>query len=73
MQLVEIEVNPNPIAGEYMAQAFFEWEGKEWEMDVRADSPDGAKSLAETQAAAYLVEWAEDRNAANQKYGVYLF
>lgn len=73
MELVEIEVNPNPIGGEYMAQAFFEWNGQEWEMSVRADSMDEAKALAESQASAYLKEWESDANAANQKYGVYMF
>lgn len=73
MELVEIEVNPNPIGGEYMAQAFFEWNGQEWEMSVQAASMDEAEALAKTQAAAYLAEWATDANAANGKYGVYMF
>jgi hypothetical protein len=73
MELVEIEVNPNPIGDEYMAQAFFEWNGKEWEMSVKAGSPDEAKALAQSQAASYLAEWAGDAEAANQKYGVYMF
>jgi len=73
MELVEIEVNPNPIGGEFMAQAFFEWNGQEWEMSVKAGSKEEAESLAKTQASAYLQEWADDANAANQKYGVYMF
>lgn len=73
MELVEIEVNPNPIGGEYMAQAFFEWNGQEWEMSVKAASMDEAKALAEQQAAAYLAEWPADANAANAKYEVYMF
>ncbi len=73
MELVEIEVNPNAVGGEYMAQAFFEWNGQEWEMSVKAATMDEAKALAEKQAAAYLEEWGADANAANQKYGVYMF
>ncbi len=73
MELVEIEVNPNPIGGEYMAQAFFSLNGQEWEMSVKAASPDAAKALAQSQAAAYLKDWAADAHAANAKYGVYQF
>lgn len=73
MKLVEIYVNDNPVAGEYLAQAFFEHEGREYEMSVRAGSKEEAGALARSQAEAYLAEWAEDEIAANQKYGVYLF
>ena len=73
MKLVEIYVNDNPVAGEYLAQAFFEHEGLEYEMSVRAASQEEAEALAKSQAEAYLAEWAEDEIAANQKYGVYLF
>lgn len=73
MKLVEIYVNDNPVAGEYLAQAFFEHDGQEYEMSVRAGSQEEADSLAHSQADAYLVEWTKDEIAANQKYGVYLF
>lgn len=74
MKLVEIYVNDNPVAEEYLAQAFFEHkEGLEYEMSVRAASREEAEALAKSQAEAYLAEWAEDEIAANQKYGVYLF
>jgi hypothetical protein len=73
MKLVEIFVNDNPVAGEYVAQAFFEHEGREYELSVRASSKEEAEALARSQAEAYLVEWAVDEIAANQKYGVYLF
>jgi len=73
MKLVEISVNNTPIAGKYLAQAFFEHEGREYEMSVQADSPAEAEALAQSQAEAYLAEWAVDQVAANQKYGVYLF
>ena len=73
MQLVEIEVNNQEVAGEYIAQAFFEWNGQEWEMTVRAGSKAEAESLAKSQADAYLQEWAVDQNAANEKYSVYPF
>jgi hypothetical protein len=73
MKLVEICVNDNPVAGEYVAQAFFEHEGREYELSVRAGSKEEAEALARTQAEAYLAEWAVDEIAANQKYGVYLF
>jgi hypothetical protein len=32
MVLTEIYVNDHEVAGEYIAQAFFEWNGQEWEM-----------------------------------------
>ena len=73
MELAEIYVNDNEVAGEYIAQAFFEWQGQEWEMTVKAGSKDEAESLAKSQAEAYLQEWAVDQNAANDKYGVYMF
>jgi hypothetical protein len=73
MKLVEIYVNDNPVAGEYLAQAFFERQGLEYEMSVRATSQVEAEALARSQAEAYLAEWAEDDVAANQKYGVYPF
>ncbi len=73
MKLVEIYVNDNPVAGEYLAQAFFEHEGLEYEMSVQAASQEEAEALAKSQAEAYLAEWAEDEIAANQKYGVYPF
>jgi hypothetical protein len=73
MKLVEIYVNDNPVAEEYLAQAFFKHEGLEYEMSVRAASKEKAEALAKSQAEAYLAEWAEDEIAANQKYGVYLF
>lgn len=73
MQLTEIYVNDQEVAGEYIAQAFFEWEGQEWEMTVKAASKDDAENLAKSQAEAYLKEWAADQHAANEKYGVYMF
>jgi len=73
MKLVEISVNNTPVAGKYLAQAFFEHEGWEYEMPVQVDSPAEAESLAQSQAEAYLAEWAVDQITANQKYGVYLF
>lgn len=73
MKLVEIDVNDTPVGGDYLAQAFFEHEGREYEMAVRAGSKEEAEALARSQAEAYLAEWAEDEIAANQKYGVYLF
>jgi hypothetical protein len=72
MKLTEIYVNETPVSGEYVAQAFFEHAGLEYEMSVRAASPEEAKALAGSQAEAYLAEWANDPVAANQKYGVYL-
>jgi hypothetical protein len=73
MTLVEIYVNDQEVAGEYIAQAFFEWNGEEWEMTVKAASKDEAEALAKSQADAYLAEWANDQTAANEKYGVYPF
>ena len=73
MELTEIYVNDNEVAGEYIAQAFFEWEGQEWEMTVKAPSKEEAENLAKSQAEAYLQEWAVDQNAANDKFGVYMF
>lgn len=73
MTLSEIYVNDKEVAGEYIAQAFFEWNGEEWEMTVKASSKDEAENLAKSQAEAYLKEWAADQSAANEKYGVYPF
>jgi hypothetical protein len=73
MRLVEVSVSNTPIAGKYLAQAFFEHEGLEYEMSVQADSPAEAEALARSQTEAYLAEWPTDQIAANQKYGVYLF
>ena len=73
MTLSEIFVNDKEVAGEYIAQAFFEWNGDEWEMTVKASSKEEAESLAKSQAEAYLQEWAVDQNAANEKFGVYPF
>ena len=73
MNLVEIYVNDQEVAGEYVAQAFFEWNGQEWEMTVKATSKDEAEALAKSKADAYLAEWASDQTAANEKYGVYPF
>jgi len=73
MTLSEIYVNDKEVAGEYIAQAFFEWNGDEWEMTVKASSKDEAENLAKSQAEAYLKEWAADQSAANEKYGVYPF
>ncbi len=73
MKLVEISVSDTPVAGKYLAQAFFEYEGREYEMSVQADSPAEAEALAKSQAEAYLAEWAVDQVTANQKYDVYLF
>jgi len=71
MTLVEIYVNDQEVAGEYVAQAFFEWNGQEWEMTVKATSKDEAEALAKSQADAYLNEWANNQTAANEKYSVY--
>ena len=71
MKLVEVYVNDKEVAGEYIAQAFFEWNGQEWEMTVKAGSKAEAEALAKSQADAYLKAWAEDQTAANDKYGVY--
>ncbi|MEM7346500.1 MAG: hypothetical protein AAF485_19840 [Chloroflexota bacterium] len=73
MELAEIYVNDQEVAGEYIAQAFFEWQGQEWEMTVRAPTKEEAEATAKSQADAYLAEWASDQNAANEKYGVYPF
>lgn len=73
MKLTEIFVNEQEVAGEYIAQAFFEWNGQEWEMTIKAPSKAQAEAQATAQAAAYLQEWAVDQNAANEKYGVYPF
>jgi hypothetical protein len=73
MTLTEISVNDNEVGGEYIAQAFFEWNGQEWEMTVKGASKDEAKALATSRAEAYLKEWAADQTTANDKYGVYPF
>lgn len=73
MTLTEIFVNDQEVAGEYIAQAFFDWNGQEWEMTIKAPSKAEAEALARAQAEAYLKEWAVDQNAANEKYGVYPF
>lgn len=73
MKLTEIFVNDHEVAGEYIAQAFFEWNGQEWEMTVKANTQAEAENLAKSQAEAYLKEWAVDQTAANDKYGVYPF
>jgi hypothetical protein len=73
VKLTEIFVNDHEVAGEYIAQAFFEWNGQEWEMSVKAASKAEAESLARAQAEAYLTAWAVDQTAANEKYGVYPF
>ena len=71
MTLVEIYVNDQEVAGEYVAQAFFEWNGQEREMTMKAASKDEAEALAKAQAGTYLDAWANDQTAANEKYGVY--
>ena len=73
MKLTEIYVNEQEVAGEYVAQAFFEWHGQEWEMTVKAASPAEAEALAKARAEAYLQEWPVNQTAANDKYGVYMF
>ena len=73
MILAEVYVNDKEVAGEYIAQAFFEWNGDEWEMTVKAPTKVDAENLANLQAKAYLQEWVVDQNAANEKFGVYLF
>jgi hypothetical protein len=73
MTLTEIYVNDKEVAGEYIAQAFFEWNGQEWEMTVKAPSKEAAESQVKAQAEAYLKAWAVDQNMANEKYGVYPF
>jgi hypothetical protein len=73
VKLTEIYVNDQEVAGEYIGQAFFDWNGQEWEMTVKAPTREEAERLARTQAEAYLKEWAIDQNAANEKYEVYMF
>jgi hypothetical protein len=73
VKLTEIFVNEQEVAGEYIAQAFFEWNGQEWEMTIKAPSKAEAEAQATAQAAAYLHEWAVNQTAANEKYGVYPF
>ena len=73
MKLTEIFVNEQEVAGEYIAQAFFEWNGQEWELTIKASSRTEAEAMAKAQAEAYLQEWAVNQTAANEKYGVYLF
>ena len=73
MTLSEIYVNDQEVAGEYIAQAFFDWNGQEWEMTIKAPTKAEAEQQAKQQAEAYLKEWAVDQNAANDKYGVYPF
>ena len=73
MKLTEIFVNDQEVAGEYIAQAFFEWNGQEWELTIKAPSKAEAESQAKAQAEAYLKEWAVDQTVANEKYGVYPF
>jgi hypothetical protein len=73
MTLSEIYVNDQEVAGEYIAQAFFDWNGQEWEMTIKAPTKKQAEQQAKAQAEAYLKEWAVDQNAANDKYGVYPF
>ena len=73
MTLSEIYVNDQEVAGEYIAQAFFDWNGQEWEMTIKAPTKEQAEQQAKAQAEAYLKAWAVDQNAANDKYGVYPF
>ena len=73
MKLTEIFVNDQEVAGEYIAQAFFEWNGQEWEMTIKAPDKAEAEALAKSQAEAYLKEWGEDQTTANEKYSVYPF
>jgi len=73
VKLTEIFVNEQEVAGEYIAQAFFEWNGQEWELTIKASSKTEAEAMAKAQAEAYLQEWAVNQTAANEKYGVYLF
>lgn len=73
MKLVELYVNEPEVAGESVAQAFFEWNAQEWEMTGKGPSKDEAEALAKSLAEAYLQAWAEDQTAANEKYGVYPF
>lgn len=73
MELTEIHVNDQETAGEFIAQAFFEWNGQEWEMTIKAPTKAEAEALAKEQADAYLKAWAVDQNAANEQFGVYMF
>ena len=73
MKLTEIFINDQEVAGEYIAQAFFEWNGQEWEMSVKATTKAEAEKLAKSKVEAYLQAWAVDQNEANDKYGVYPF
>jgi len=73
VKLTEIFVNEQEVAGEYIAQAFFEWNDQEWEMTVKASSKAEAEAMAKAQAEGYLQEWAVNQIAANEKYGVYPF
>lgn len=73
MKLTEIYVNEQEVAGEYVAQAFFDWNGQEWELTVKAPTKEEAEALAKAQAEAYLKAWAVDPTAANAEYGVYPF
>jgi hypothetical protein len=73
MKLVEIYVNDQEVAGEYIGQAFFESNGQEWEMTIRAASQAEAEALAKSRAEAYLRAWAEDPTKANEEFGVYPF
>ncbi len=73
MELVEIYVNDQAVAGEYIGQAFFESGGREWEMSVRASSKAEAEALAKSQAEAYLAAWADNPTQANDDFGVYPF
>ena len=45
MELVEIYVNDQEVAGEYIAQVFFEWQGQEWEMTVKASGKAEAEAV----------------------------
>lgn len=73
MKLTEIFVNEQEVAGEYNAQAFFEWNDQEWEMTVKASSKAEAEAMAKAQTEVYLQEWTVNQIAANEKYGVYPF
>ncbi len=71
MTFVEMEITE--VAGEFTAQVFFENNGQEWEMSVKAGTKADAETKAKSQTDAYLAAWAADANAANAKYGVYMF
>ncbi len=73
MKLTEIYVNDQEVAGEYIAQAFFEWNGQEWEMTIKASTVAEAEALARSRAEAYLQAWTVNQNEANDKFGVYPF